>query len=56
MDWLCDFDGKEKGYILEAAENPAQLFEGFAKLLAHPLQRCPQRRAFYELTDDNAIV
>ncbi|PVD22690.1 hypothetical protein C0Q70_15945 [Pomacea canaliculata] len=46
---LCDLDHKGLSYILEAS-SLTRLFDSFAKLLAHPLQRPLQRQASYHIS------
>ncbi|XP_065657347.1 uncharacterized protein LOC101236705 isoform X3 [Hydra vulgaris] len=36
-------------YVVMAFKNPAHVFESIASLLAHPLQRCPQKYCHYAL-------
>ncbi|XP_065069625.1 BRISC and BRCA1-A complex member 1-like [Rhopilema esculentum] len=48
-DFFCNLDKEEKGYILEVSNSAKILYETFAKLICHPLQRSPQNEAFYDL-------
>ncbi|XP_047123132.1 uncharacterized protein LOC101236705 isoform X1 [Hydra vulgaris] len=44
---LSRLDGNN--YVVMAFKNPAHVFESIASLLAHPLQRCPQKYCHYAL-------
>jgi len=39
----------ETNYVLQASHSAAEIFEGFAKLLPHPLQRSQQSESSYEI-------
>ncbi|XP_013398556.1 BRISC and BRCA1-A complex member 1 [Lingula anatina] len=46
---ICDWDEQGLYYVFEASKNPTKLYDGFAQLLAHPLQRPLQKDCAYKL-------
>ena len=44
---LCTLDNCGLSYIVEASNNPTKLYNAFAQLIPHPLQRPVQDEAYY---------